>query len=131
MSNQYQSKPALTDALAGKLKKGDSSRGLIIIDDTNKSKKHDNETSIKINHYTQQNRNGYELIDVNTDNCDEKSKPDMCMSFTFCICIVSIFGFASYGALLLFEDMNNDDNMGNGTSTNITNITNFTLDTIL
>ena len=34
MSNQYQSKPALTDALAGKLKKGESSRGLKIIDDT-------------------------------------------------------------------------------------------------
>ncbi len=123
MSNQYQSKPALTDALAGKLKKGDSSRGLKIIDDTKNYTGH--ETVDNINKVRKQNRQGYELIDVNNDVQDELPKPHICMSVTLCLCIVVVFGCATYGALLLFENVDDYDHTDNSTATNTSNTTIF------
>ena len=121
MSNQYQSKPALTDALAGKLKNGESSRGLKIIDDTKNYT--GNETVDNINKVRKQNQQGYELIDVNNDFQDELHKPDICMSLTLCLCFVVIFGSATYGALLLFENVNDYEDVDNSTATNSSNIT--------
>lgn len=123
MSNQYQSKPALTDALAGKLKKGESSRGLKIIDDTKNYT--GNETVVNINKVRKKNQHGYELIDVNNDFQDELHKPDICMSIALCLCIVIIFTSAAYGALLLFENVNDYDHTDNSTATNTSNTTIF------
>ena len=123
MSNQYQSKQALTDALAGKLKKGDSSRGLTIIDDTKKYTGH--ETVVNINNVRKKNRDGYELVDVNNDAQYELHKPDMCMSVTLCLCVALVFGFATYGALLLFENVDDYDHTDNSTATNTSNTTIF------
>ena len=123
MSNQYQSNPALTDALAGKLKKGDSSRGLTIIDDTKNYTGH--ETVVNINNVRKKNRDGYELVDVNNDFQDELHKPDICMSVTLCLCMVIIFSSATYGALLLFENVDDYDHTDNSTATNTSNTTIF------
>lgn len=124
MSNQYQSKPLLTDALAGKLKTGDSTKGLPVVKPKVNYKKDSEEHPINIKQNSAK-KHGYELLDVNTDFDDDLPKPDKCLSFTLCLCITIIFGTATYGAFLLFAEIGSEPNTGNSTQTNITNTTNF------
>lgn len=127
MSTQYQSKPVLTDALTGKLKNGESPHGYQKSPHGYQKSQSDinsDETVILVKDKT--TKYGYQLLDVNNSVGNELPQPDMCLSFTFCMCVLVIFGTATYGAFLMFEKIAQEkDNTGNSTIANITNITDF------